>query len=317
MENVKINFEELKKMLSGALSIMEEYAEGLEKRVSELEERLQKLEQKFEQEHVGADVVLGGVFEADAVAGDNAEDDSDNVRESEMPAEEAVADFEDEPLQDCVENFEDAPEEKSEENPGEENIVEENLEEEEIGEENLEEEGKEVSEKLAGEREEFSDMIPENEDNKPESEVGKESGISFEYMAEDTGIEEIAEKEEVYDEPLGENDGLGYYGEAKMINDAAKPDWYDWEVDYPASYIDDVYKGISFNDRYEFVKELFNVTGNLDEAEMIFKETLDAINEMENFKVVVAYMRERFPQWDEQSDEVYRFYMAVRRKFNR
>ena len=297
MENVKINFEELKKMLSGALSIMEEYAEGLEKRVSELEERLQKLEQKFEQEHVGADVVLGGVFEADAVAGDNAEDDSDNVRESEMTAEEAVADFEDEPLQDCVENFEDAPEEESEEN--------------------LEEEGKEVSEKLAGEREEFSDMIPENEDNKPESDVGKESRISFEYMAEDTGIEEIAEKEEVYDEPLGENDGLGYYGESKMINDAAKPDWYDWEVDYPASYIDDVYKGISFNDRYEFVKELFNVTGNLDEAEMIFKETLDAINEMENFKVVVAYMRERFPQWDEQSDEVYRFYMAVRRKFNR
>lgn len=284
-------------MLSGALSIMEEYAEGLEKRVSELEERLQKLEQKFEQEHVGADVVLGGVFEADAVAGDNAEDDSDNVRESEMTAEEDVSDFEDEPLQDCVENFEDAPEEENEEN--------------------LEEEGKEVSEKLAGEREEFSDMIPENEDNKPESEVGKESGISFEYMAEDTGIEEIAEKEEVYDEPLGENDGLGYYGEAKMINDAAKPDWYDWEVDYPASYIDDVYKGISFNDRYEFVKELFNVTGNLDEAEMIFKETLDAINEMENFKVVVAYMRERFPQWDEQSDEVYRFYMAVRRKFNR
>ena len=297
MENVKINFEELKKMLSGALSIMEEYAEGLEKRVSELEERLQKLEQKFEQEHVGADVVLGGVFEADAVAGDNAEDDSDNVRESEMTAEEDVADFEDEPLQDCVENFEDAPEEESEEN--------------------LEEEGKEVSEKLAGEREEFSDMIPVNEDNKPESEVGKESGISSEYMAEDTGIEEIAEKEEVYDEPLGENDSLGYYGESKMINDAAKPDWYDWEVDYPASYIDDVYKGISFNDRYEFVKELFNVTGNLDEAEMIFKETLDAINEMENFKVVVAYMRERFPQWDEQSDEVYRFYMAVRRKFNR
>lgn len=280
-------------MLSGTLSIMEEYAESLEKRVAELEERLQKLEQKLEQERAGADAVLG----VDAAIEDNMAGDACNDQEPETSAEEAVADFEDEPLQDCVENFEDAPEEESEEN--------------------LEDEGKEVSEKLAGEREEFSDMIPENEDNKPESEVGKESGISFEYMAEDTGIEEIAEKEEVYDEPLGENDGLGYYGEAKMINDAAKPDWYDWEVDYPASYIDDVYKGISFNDRYEFVKELFNVTGNLDEAEMIFKETLDAINEMENFKVVVAYMRERFPQWDEQSDEVYRFYMAVRRKFNR
>lgn len=100
------------------------------------------------------------------------------------------------------------------------------------------------------------------------------------------------------------------------VNDAAKPDWYDWEVDYPAAYIDDIYKGISFNDRYEFVKELFNVTGNLSEAEIVFKETLDDINCMDNFKEVVAYIRHRFPQWDEQSDEVYRFYMIVRRKFN-
>ena len=103
----------------------------------------------------------------------------------------------------------------------------------------------------------------------------------------------------------------------QIVNEAAKPDWYDWEVDYPASYVDDVYKGISFNDRYEFIKELFNVSGSLDEAELLFKETLDMINEMDNFKKVVAYIRERFPQWDEQSDEVYRFYMAVRRKFNR
>jgi hypothetical protein len=103
----------------------------------------------------------------------------------------------------------------------------------------------------------------------------------------------------------------------RIVNEAAKPDWYDWEVDYPAEYVDDVYKGISFNDRYEFVKELFNVTGDLSEAETLFKETLDLINEIDTFRKVVAYMREKFPQWDEQSDEVYRFYMAVRRKFNR
>lgn len=310
MENVKINFEELKKMLSGALSIMEEYAEGLEKRVSELEERLQKLEQKFEQEHVGADVVLGGVFEADAVSGDNAEDDSDNVRESEMTAEEAVADFEDEPLQSCEENLGAA----SEDNPGESSMdilydaevkepAEENFEAEKAGEENLEEEIEEAGVEEVAEEEEVC-----------EEPLGEEVTLS-EKMPEASEPEELEMEEEFIKEH--EEDGLGYYGEAKMINDAAKPDWYDWEVDYPASYIDDVYKGISFNDRYEFVKELFNVTGNLDEAEMIFKETLDAINEMENFKAVVAYMRERFPQWDEQSDEVYRFYMAVRRKFNR
>lgn len=105
--------------------------------------------------------------------------------------------------------------------------------------------------------------------------------------------------------------------EAKIINEAARPDWYDWEVDYPASYVEDVYKAISFNDRYEFIKELFNMSGDLGEAEYLFKDTLDDINEMENFKQVVAYIRHRFPQWDEQSDEVYRFYMAVRRKFNK
>lgn len=105
--------------------------------------------------------------------------------------------------------------------------------------------------------------------------------------------------------------------EAKIINEAARPDWYDWEVDYPASYVEDVYKAISFNDRYEFIKELFNMSGDLGEAECLFKDTLDDINEMENFKQVVAYIRHRFPQWDEQSDEVYRFYMAVRRKFNK
>ncbi len=105
--------------------------------------------------------------------------------------------------------------------------------------------------------------------------------------------------------------------EAKIINEAARPDWYDWEVDYPASYVEDVYKAISFNDRYEFIKELFNMSGDLGEAEYLFRDTLDDINEMENFKQVVAYIRHRFPQWDEQSDEVYRFYMAVRRKFNK
>lgn len=103
----------------------------------------------------------------------------------------------------------------------------------------------------------------------------------------------------------------------KIINEASRPDWYDWEVDYPASYVDDIYKAISFNDRYEFIKELFDIDNNLYHAEELYKETLDDINGITDFKSVVRYIRERFPMWDEQSDEVYRFYMAVRRKFNR
>lgn len=105
--------------------------------------------------------------------------------------------------------------------------------------------------------------------------------------------------------------------EPRILNEKARPDWFDWEVDYPAPYIDDIYKGISFNDRYEFVKELFNITGNLSQAELAFKETLDDINAMDNFKEIVSYIRSKYPDWDEQSDEVYRFYMIVRRKFNK
>lgn len=126
---------------------------------------------------------------------------------------------------------------------------------------------------------------------------------------------ELMARQEEREEVLGET--LEREKDVKIVNDAAKPDWYDWEVDYPAEYVSDVYKAISFNDRFEFIKELFNLSGDLSEAEYLFKDTLDDINEMENFKQVVEYTRHRFPQWDEQSDEVYRFYMAIRRKFNK
>lgn len=96
----------------------------------------------------------------------------------------------------------------------------------------------------------------------------------------------------------------------------AEADWYDWEVDYPASHIDNIYDGIGINDRYEFVRELFNPNGNLHEAELLFKRTVDDLNRLSSFKEVLVYTRARFPQWDEYSDEVYRFYMIVRRKFN-
>ncbi len=126
---------------------------------------------------------------------------------------------------------------------------------------------------------------------------------------------ELMARQQEREEIIGET--LERENEVKIVNEAAKPDWYDWEVDYPAEYVADVYKAISFNDRFEFIKELFNLSGDLSEAEYLFKDTLDDINEMENFKQVVEYIRHRFPQWDEQSDEVYRFYMAIRRKFNK
>ncbi|MEG0517948.1 MAG: hypothetical protein RR555_03635 [Bacteroidales bacterium] len=99
--------------------------------------------------------------------------------------------------------------------------------------------------------------------------------------------------------------------ESKLIMDAVRPDWYDWEVDYPAPYLEDIATGIGFNDRLLFLKELFN--GNETE----FAGAVKAMNQMEHFQQATDYIRRHYPLWDEQSDVVYRFYMNVRRKLRK
>lgn len=99
--------------------------------------------------------------------------------------------------------------------------------------------------------------------------------------------------------------------ERVLVVDKARPEWYDWEVDIPGAFIDDIWDGIGLNDRMLFLRELFD--GNEDG----FRETVAALNNMERLAQVTEFIRERYPQWDEESDEVYRFYMTVRRRFNK
>ncbi len=99
--------------------------------------------------------------------------------------------------------------------------------------------------------------------------------------------------------------------ERVLVVDKARPEWYDWEVDIPGAFIDDIWDGIGLNDRMLFLRELFD--GN----EEGFRETVAALNNMERLAQVTEFIRERYPQWDEESDEVYRFYMTVRRRFNK
>ena len=47
---------------------------------------------------------------------------------------------------------------------------------------------------------------------------------------------------------------------------------------------------------------------------MAFQETLTRINQMETLDEVVAYLVAARPDWDLESEIVYRFMMAVRRK---
>lgn len=81
-----------------------------------------------------------------------------------------------------------------------------------------------------------------------------------------------------------------------------------WRTDIPGSSVSDIRSAISLNDRILFINTLFH------EDPIAFKDTLSALNAMPSFDEGVKYIRERHPEWNTESDVVYRFMMAVRRK---
>lgn len=174
----------------------------------------------------------------------------------------------------------------------------------------------EPAEDLGKEMSEDADevMIVEKMEEQPEIE------IEFEFEEES----DIPEPEDIDMVDIEENDAVGLEleeaerisGEGignrqELVVDKARPDWYDWEVDIPGPYIEDIRDGIGLNDRILFLNELFY--GD----EEAFASAISALNGMGRLVDAVEYIRERYPQWDEESDEVYRFYMTVRRRFNK
>ena len=336
MENVKNNFEEMKKLLLGALEILEQTSSGLVERIQELEGRVEVLEERVKEleQHAVADIEAyaptASLFAASAAeVNDEVEETSETeIFEAEQAEAEQVEQVETEQAEAGQ-----ADQAELEEAEQEDQLQEQPMESEEQPVDSQEQSGSaeaehteqpEPAEAATAESYEFAEVeqFEEAEQFEEEQQLdGEQQVLEFEAA----GVFEAGTGAETETESESESESVGSLlindfvadEPVRIVNEAAKPDWYDWEVDYPAEYVDDVYKGISFNDRYEFIKELFNVTGSLDEAEMAFKETLDTINSLEHFKQGVAYIRERFPMWDEQSDEVYRFYMAVRRKFNK
>ena len=81
-----------------------------------------------------------------------------------------------------------------------------------------------------------------------------------------------------------------------------------WRTDIPGSPVKDIRSAISLHDRIIFINGLFG------EDPMLFQEVLTAINSMTSVDDVVAYLADKRPEWDMNSDEVYRFMMAVRRR---
>lgn len=81
-----------------------------------------------------------------------------------------------------------------------------------------------------------------------------------------------------------------------------------WRTDMPGTPVRDIRSAISLNDRILFINYLFG------EDPMAFQEMLTQLNAMPSFDEAAAHAIATHPEWDLESDTVYRFMMALRRR---
>ncbi|MBR5661806.1 MAG: hypothetical protein IKW99_09680 [Bacteroidales bacterium] len=83
-----------------------------------------------------------------------------------------------------------------------------------------------------------------------------------------------------------------------------------WRTDRPGMPVKNIISAISLNDRVLLINVLFG------EDPMLFQETIAKFNAMGSLSEALAYIAENHPDWDMNSEPVYRLMMAVRRKLS-
>ncbi len=211
------------------------------------------------------------------------------VQEIPMEVEEPVEEVVDEPAEEVADLPEDEPETiEPEEEPVEETEPESDLEPELA----------EVSEpEPAQEQEPEPEAEPEIDDDLPFAETP---------APEEEDDDDLPGVFDLYDEPV--TVAAKAADEAKPILNEVMAADCAWRKDMPGSPVRDIRSAISLNDRVIFINLLFK------EDAQAFVDTLAKINTMETLDQAVEYICETFPTWDLNSDLVYRFMMAVRRK---
>ena len=127
-------------------------------------------------------------------------------------------------------------------------------------------------------------------------------------IAEETPAEPEVELD-LFGEPvLRVNEKLGA-GRSRSVGEKMEQK-EAWRTAMPGTAVKDVRSAISLNDRVLFIRELFGGDAGL------FQKAVDDINAMGSLDEMVAYVNERHPGWDLDSDTVYRLMMAVRRKLS-
>lgn len=185
------------------------------------------------------------------------------------------------------------------------------------------------------EQEPAQEMAQEPEDL-PEADPGKEIQAEPETEAESeqvAGTEPEVEPEQVAGpapEDFPEEDGFSLFGgmaeekepKARKTKAPSEHRQYSghkviadqkygneaWRKDMPGPEVKDVRSAISLNDRVMFISTLFR------DDSMLFQDVINKINALTTLEKAVQYLKENFPEWDMDSELVYRFMMSVRRK---
>lgn len=83
-----------------------------------------------------------------------------------------------------------------------------------------------------------------------------------------------------------------------------------WRTDRPGAHVSDIRSAVTLNDRVLFINTLFNGDP------VAFQDTMLAINAMHGMDELLDYLKDKDAGWDMDSDIVYRFMMAARRKLD-
>ena len=299
---------------------------ALKARVGEIEKKVELLRNELDLEpaeplDLGTADYLYDI--ADAVPEDIPAEDVPEAVADDMPAD-VFAENAGENVGESVPD--DIPEPESESEPEAESESEPEAQPET---EDLPESEPEVEQEPAQEVEQESEDLPEADPGQG-TQAEPETEAEPEQVA---GTEPEAESEQVAGpapEDLPEEDGFSLFGgmaeeeepKARKTKAPSEHRQYSghkviadqkygneaWRKDMPGPEVKDVRSAISLNDRVMFISTLFR------DDSMLFQDVINKINALTTLEKAVQYLKENFPEWDMDSELVYRFMMSVRRK---
>ena len=153
---------------------------------------------------------------------------------------------------------------------------------------------------------------PQDDDPKQQAEQLQQQQIEGLQEPQAEKPQEHTEPQQEQAEPQAEEPQIALDLDIEIDNQGRSqlPDLhsFQWMNDMPGGEVANMISGISLNDRVLFINTLFR------EDPSLFQSTISALNGMKSLEDAIAWLVARFPEWNLNSEVVYRFMMAARRK---